>query len=55
MVYLLGLPNVYEMENPIKNWINICQNVPINTAAAWAKQVIAFCGGKLIDLGGLYK
>ena len=35
------------MENSARNWNHICQNVPVNTAADWAREVVKFCRGEL--------
>lgn len=32
MMQLMGLPNDFVLQNPIKNFNHICQNVPLNTA-----------------------
>ena len=47
LMHLMGLPHDYVVENPLRNWNHVCQNVPVDTAAAWAHQVVAFCRGEL--------
>ena len=42
----MGMPHDYEIENPRKNINHVCQNVPVNTAADWAEEVIKFCKGE---------
>jgi len=46
LLHLMGMPHDFEMENPKKNINHICQNVPVNTAADWAEEVVKFCRGE---------
>ena len=47
LLHLMGMPDDFQIQNPSKNWNHICQNVPVNTAADWAAQVVMFCRGQL--------
>ena len=47
LLHLMGMPNDFQVENPTRNWNHICQNVPVNTAADWASEVVKFCRGQL--------
>ena len=47
IMHLMGLPHDYIMENVQEHWSHVCENVPVNTAAAWAEQVVNFCRGEL--------
>ena len=47
LLHLMGMPEDFQVENPAKNWNHICQNVPVNTAADWAREVVKFCRGEL--------
>ena len=47
LMHLMGMPHEFQVDNPARNWNHICQNVPVNTAADWAKQVVKFCRGEL--------
>ena len=51
LMHLMGLPHDFEIENPMKNWNHVCQNVPVSGEHCdiLAKQVIAFCRGELND------
>jgi hypothetical protein len=46
LLYLMGMPHDFELENPRRNINHLCQNVPVNTAADWAAEVIRFCRGE---------
>ena len=43
LLHLMGLPHDFEIEDPVKNVNHLCQNVPVNTAKDWAKEVVRFC------------
>ena len=47
LLHLMGMPEDFQVENPARNWNHICQNVPVNTAADWAREVVKFCRGEL--------
>ena len=47
LLHLMGMPHDFVVENPQRNWNHICQNVPVNTAADWAREVVKFCRGEL--------
>ena len=42
-MFFKGLTHNFEIEKPLKNWNPVSQNVPVDTAASWAEQVMAFC------------
>ena len=46
LLHLMGMPHDYEIQNPRKNINHVCQNVPVNTAADWAEEVVKFCRGE---------
>eukprot|EP00092_Neocalanus_flemingeri_P036013 GFUD01039212.1.p1 GENE.GFUD01039212.1~~GFUD01039212.1.p1 ORF type:complete len:667 (+),score=167.98 GFUD01039212.1:101-2101(+) len=45
IMHLMGLPHDFQIDDP-KNWNHVCQNVPLNTAADWAGEVLKFCRGE---------
>ena len=47
LLHLMGMPHDFVVENPQRNWNHICQNVPVNTAADMAAEVLKFCRGEL--------
>ena len=35
----------------MKNWSQIYENVPVDTASYWTNQVVDYCNGRLFDSG----
>merc|ERR1719222_1764162 len=46
LLHLMGMPHDFQLENPKRNINHLCQNVPVNTAADWASEVVKFCRGE---------
>ena len=40
-MHLMGLPHDFELAH-VKNYNHICQNVPVNTAADWTTEIVAY-------------
>lgn len=47
LLWLMGMPNDFDVIEQFKNWYHISQNVPVNTATYIAKQIKLFLCGKL--------
>ena len=46
LLHLMGMPHDFELEDPRRKMNHLCQNVPVNTAADWAEEVVRFCRGE---------
>ena len=46
LLHLMGMPHDFELQDAKRNINHLCQNVPVNTAADWAGEVVKFCRGE---------
>ena len=46
LLHLMGMPHDFELQDAKRNINHLCQNVPVNTAADWAGEVVRFCRGE---------
>ena len=47
MIFLMGMPHDFYLENHKSNWNHICQNVPVKTSSFIANQISEFLKGNL--------
>lgn len=47
---IMGLPDSFELLNPVKNINHVCQNVPIQTARDMADEIAKFLNGELEEV-----
>ena len=46
LLHLMGMPHDFQLKDARRNINHLCQNVPVNTAADWAAEVVRFCRGE---------
>lgn len=47
IMFLMGMPHDFHLENHKSNWNHICQNVPVKTSSFIANQISEFLSGNL--------